>query len=261
MFETSVVNAQAKPAPRRLGLFTISLIAHTAVILGVAAVSIASVDFPTAAPDEVANAPLFMPLTIPPPLGNPNGGAPPRPAVTPPQRQETPAPPTQITAPPTEIPDDVPVAEAPTNGDANTNATGPADGSGTGTVPGPIGVPWGVEGGVGDINTPPVVDVLPAIEDKVYVPGGEVKAPVLIRKIEPPYPEVMRRTRMNATVVVKCVIDKNGNVRDPEIVVASMPPFNDAVMNAVRQWKYQPGSYRGQAVDTYLNLTVTFGVR
>jgi TonB family protein len=258
MFETSVINAQSKAAPRRLGLFSISLIAHTAVILGVAAVSVASVEFPTAAPDEVANAPIFMPIQVPPPLGNPNGGAPPRPAVTPPQRPETPAPSTQITAPPA-IPNDIPVTEAPATGDPTSDATGPADG--TGTVPGPVGVPWGVDGGVGDIDTPPVVDAVPAIEDKVYVPGGEVKSPVLIRRVEPGYPEVMRRTRMNATVVVKCVIDKNGNVRDPQIVVASMPPFNDAVMNAVRQWKYQPGSYRGQAVDTYLNLTVTFGVR
>ena len=259
MFETSVINAPAKAAPRRLGLFSISLLAHTAVILGVAVVSVASVDFPAEAPDEFANAPIFMPVQIPPPLGNPNGGAPPRPAAAPPQRQEVPPPPNQITAPPA-IPDEVPVADAPAApGDSTSDATGPADGPGL--VPGPIGVPDG------DPNSPligttlPVVNAAPPVENKIYVPGGEVKAPVLIRRVDPAYPEVMRRTRMNASVVVKCVIDKNGNVRDPEIVVASMPPFNDAVMNAVRQWKYQPGSYRGQAVDTYLNLTVTFGVR
>lgn len=260
MFETSVVNAPAKAAPRRLGLLSISLIAHTAVILGAVAVSVASVEFPDVAPDEVANAPLFMPLTIPPPFGDPNGGAPPRPAVTPPPRQEPPAPqPAPITAPP-EIPNDVPVLDAPAaTADPSSDATGPA--GGTGSVPGPIGVRDG------DPNSPligtglPAVNPAPAIEDKVYVPGGEVKPPVLIRRVDPAYPEVMRRTRMNATVVVRCVIDRNGNVRDPEVVVGSMPPFNDAVMNAVRQWKYQPGSYRGQAVDTYFNLTVTFGVR
>ncbi len=257
MFETSVVNAPAKAAPRRLGLLSISLIAHTAVILGVAAVSVASVDFPTTAPDEVANAPLFMPLTIPPPLGNPNGGAPPRPAVTPPQRQETPPPPTQITAPAI-VPDEVPVADVPATGDSNSDATGPADG--TGTVPGPIGVPWGVDGGVGDIDTPPVVNPAPAVEDKIYLPGGEIKAPVAIYKTQPPYPSSMIRNRIPATVAVRCVIDKNGNVRDPQIIKGAMPPFNDAVIKSVLQWRFQPGSYRGQAVETYLDLTVTFQV-
>ena len=256
MFETSVVNAQANAAPRRIGLFTVSLIAHTAVILGVAAVSIASVDFPDVAPDEFATAPIFMPVTVPPPLGNPNGGAPPKPAVTPPQRQETPpAPPTQITAPPA-IPNDVPVLDAPSPGDSTSTATGPA--TGTGTVPGPIGVRDGDPNPISlDI---PVVNVPAPVENKVYVVGGEIKAPVAIYKTQPPYPSSMIRNRIPATVAIRCIIDKNGNVRDPQIVKGAMPPFNDAVIKSVLQWRFQPGSYRGQAVETYLDLTVTFQV-
>lgn len=258
MFETSMVQARAKAARGRAGLFAISLAAHTAVIIGVGAISVASVDFPAVAPDEVANAPVFMPITMPPPLGTPNGGAPPKPAVTPPQRQETPPPPTQITAPP-DIPNDVPVVESPLPG--TSEATGAETGTG-GTEPGPVGQPWGVDGGLGPLDAgPAVVDTPAVVENKVYTPGGEVKPPVLIRRVDPGYPEIMRRTRMKATVIVKCVIDKNGNVRDAEIVLASMPPFNDAVMNAIKQWRYQPGSYRGQAVDTLLHVTVNFGIQ
>src|SRR5687767_15715354 len=106
MFETSVVHAQTTAARGRFGLLTISLIAHSAVIIGAVAVSVASTDFPEAAPDEVASAPIFMPVTMPPPpLGRPDGGAPapaqPRNATPPPAPR-----PDEVTAPP-DIPDEI----------------------------------------------------------------------------------------------------------------------------------------------------------
>ena len=252
MFETSVIQAQAAAAPRRFGFLTISLIAHTAVIVGAVAVSVASVDFPSTAPDEIASAPIFMPVTVPPPLGRPDGGAPPasqpRPTVT------SPAPrPNEVTAPP-EIPDEVPSLEAPGTGDAASSDTG------TGTSTEPLGVPWGTDGGVGDLDSPPAVVDVPAVENKIYRIEGEVKAPVLVHRVEPVYPEIMRRSRVNATVVIECVIDRNGRVRNARLVSGAMPPFNEAVVNAVEQWRYRPGSLRGEAVEVFLHVTVRFGV-
>ena len=253
MFETSVVHAQAAAAKGRFGLLTISLIAHSAVIIGAVVVSVASVDFPEAAPDELASAPIFMPVTLPPPpLGRPDGGAAPaqpRSAVTPP-----PAPrPNEITAPAV-IPDDVPELNAPGTGDATSTNTS------TGTSTEPLGVPWGTKDSIGDINNPPAVVDAPPVEDKIYRIDGEVKAPILIHRVEPVYPEPMRRGRVTATVMAECVIDKNGRVRDVRIISNTMPPFNDAVTRAVQQWRYRPGSLKGDAVEVFLNVTVRFGI-
>ena len=255
MFETSMVLARTQPAPRRVGLLTASLIAHSAAIIGAVALSVASVDFPRAAPNEAA---VFMPVQPPPPLGNPNGGAPPKPAAAPPVQKQAPPPPTpnQITAPPA-IPEDVTPVDAPSSpGDSTTT------GSNTdGLVPGPVGVPWGDPNGVGPLDAPPAVVNTPAVEEKVYTPGGEIKAPVLLHRVDPAYPEIMRRSRVSGvTVGLRCIIDKNGRVRDPEVILPAMAPFNDAVISAVKQWRYQAGSLRGQAVETYLNVTVTFSV-
>lgn len=253
MFETSVIHGQPRVAAGRLSLLTISLIAHSAVIIGAIAVSIASVDFPMSAPDEFAQAPMFLPVLVPPPLGNPNGGAvrppePVRPAAPPPQPQSN-----QITAPVT-VPDQVPQLSQSSSGDTSNT------GNSNATVPGPIGVPWGQEGSVGDLNT--VTDIVMAqpLEDKIYE-ASEVKAPIAIFRPAPPYPQILIKTRMTATVVVRCVIDKNGHVRDPQVIVpASMSPFNEAVIATVQRWRYTPGSLGGQAVDSYLNLTVKFAV-
>ena len=84
MFETSVVHVQARAADRRLGLLTISVVAHAAIIIAIVAAGLASVKMPNQAPLQMT-IPFFE--HIPPALGNPGA----RPAVRPPtpQQQQT----------------------------------------------------------------------------------------------------------------------------------------------------------------------------
>ncbi len=254
MFETSVVRARAGAARGRLSLLTISVIAHTAAILGTVAVSIASVDFPAHAPNEFAHAPELTPVRIPPPLGDPNGGArreTPQPAQQP-RQAAAPVQPTQPTAPSTIPEHTTEAAQAPVNA-----------GSGGEGIPGatstaPLGLAWGTENSPGDLDAPPApATTVQPVQEKIYE-AHEVKAPVLLHKVTPEYPAILRNVGMRATVVVRCIIDKNGRVRDAQVTVPAMPPFNQAVLNAIEQWRYTPGSRNGVAVETYLNVTVTF---
>lgn len=252
MFETTVVAIPQNRA-RRARLLTISLGAHTAVILGAIGFSIATVEFPATPPDEVARAPLFAQVQIPPPLGNPDGGAAVKPAQPAPQPQK-PAPPSDEVTAPALIPDDVPQLEAPGS------ALPTGEGTGTGTQPGPIGVPWGFDGGLGPLDGPPATDTTPQIENRIYE-INEVKPPRIIQRVDPPYPQVLIRTRMKATVIVRCVIDREGRVRDAQIVRGAMPSFNDAVLQVLPQWRFSPGMLGSRAVETYMTLTVHFDVR
>lgn len=255
MFETSVIHAQAQAARGRLSLLSASIMAHSAIVVGILAMSIASVDFPRNSPNEYSRAPVFVPVRIPPPLGTPNGGGQPKPKDT---AAVKPAPlPTQPTAPAT-IPETVtPVPSAGTSESTTADA-----GQGTGTEPGPLSDPEGVDGSLGDPRAmpgPAVVPVAPP-EEKIYQPH-EVKAPVLISRVEPRYPQSLMRSGVPGTVAVRCIIDKNGNIRDPEIIMATMPPFSAEVLRVIGQWKYKPATYAGRPVDSYLNLTVSFQVR
>jgi len=251
MFETSVVQARAQ-SRGKYTLLTVSLIAHSAVIIGAIAIGIASVSFPKTAPNEFGHAPVILPVRIPPPLGNPNAGAQPKPRVQPQQKQTAP-PPTQITAPPA-VPETVTPVQAPSSG------TDVANGPATGTEQGPIGVPWGTKDSIGELDAPPLTTTQQPVEEKIYK-VGEVKAPVMIHRVEPAYPPALVRAKLPGKVAVHCVIDKNGRVRDAEVVFATMPAFADSVLRALKEWRYQPASLRGQAVDCYLDLTVDFGVR
>ena len=250
MFETSVVQARAIPSRGKYTLLTVSLIAHSAIIIGAIVIGIASVSFPKSAPDEFA-VPMFSSVQLPPPLGDPNGGAQQK-APEQPKKQAVTPPPTQITAPPT-----TPETVTPVQNEAT--GTEVADGPGTGTVPGPIGVPWGTKDSLGDINAPPVVATPQPVEEKIYT-TREVKAPINIHRVEPQYPAALARVGVKGKVAIHCVIDKNGRVRDPQVVFATMPAFAESVLRVMKDWRYQPASLNGQAVDCYLDLTVDFGV-
>lgn len=251
MFETSI-RAQALPSRGKYTLLTVSLIAHSAVIIGAITIGLVSVRFPLNAPDEFARAPILASIQIPPPLGNPNGGA--RPKPQPQQKPAVTVPPTQQTAPPTTPETTQPAQSASTGSDNNTTT------SGDGTVPGPKGVPWGTEGSTGDLDAPPAVVPQTPVQEKIYT-VGEVKSPTIISRIEPQYPPALMRGKIPGKVSVHCIIDRNGRVRDAQVVYATMPAFGESVLRAMKDWRYQPASLNGTAVECYLDLTVDFGVR
>lgn len=253
MFETSVVRAAAAPSRGRYTLLTVSLIAHSAVVVGAIAIGIASTSFPANAPDEFAMAPFIAQVAVPPPLGTPQGNN--RPVQAQPQQQQqrqqtAPAIPTQPTAPAV-VPDNVTPADTPSTGDSNVAGEGPGTG--------PQGVPWGTEHSTGELDAPPSPIPAAPVENKIYT-VREVKAPVIEHRVEPVYPPALARAGAKGKVAVHCVIDKNGRVRDAQVVYATMPAFAESVLRAMKEWRYQPASLNGTAVDCYLDLTVDFGV-
>jgi protein TonB len=72
------------------------------------------------------------------------------------------------------------------------------------------------------------------------------------------YPQIFIRAGVSATVTIRFIIGKQGEVRDAQIIRSSHPPFNQSVLDAVARWEVAPGTMRGTPVDTYYELTVKF---
>jgi protein TonB len=250
MFETSVVQARAKAAARRPLLLSVSITAHAAVITAVVATSLASVTLPKRAPNQVT-IPVFMHL---PPMQGDQGQQQQKktPAVTPPQtvKRETAAPATPVA--PTVVPEHV----VPTT---QTVAEGPSGdpGAPTSGTPGTPGVPWGDPKGVVP-DGPPATELV--AEPKIYTVTGDVKAPRVLRRVSPPYPELARRARLNGFVILECIIDQSGHIRDAKVLQSSFAAFDQPALDAIRQWEFAPGTLNGQPVNVQFDLTVTFHV-
>ena len=88
--------------------------------------------------------------------------------------------------------------------------------------------------------------------------GGDVKAPVVLSKVEPQYPEEARKARIAGIVIVEVIIDKSGNVADINVLKPLPFGLDQAAVDAVKQWKFKPALKNGEPVDVVFNLTVNF---
>jgi len=91
-----------------------------------------------------------------------------------------------------------------------------------------------------------------------YRVGGDVKAPVAITRVEPTYTEIARKARIEGIVIIEAVIDRDGNVTEARILKPLAMGLSDQAIEAVRKWKFKPGTLNGQPVPVYYNLTVNF---
>jgi len=118
------------------------------------------------------------------------------------------------------------------------------------------GTPGGAVGGTGKGDA----DVKPAAppSDGPLRVGGDVKAPVVMKRVEPQYNELARHARVQGVVIVEAVIDKNGNVDKVNVLKGLPMGLSDAAIEAVKEWKFRPATLNGQPVDVIFNLTVNF---
>lgn len=88
--------------------------------------------------------------------------------------------------------------------------------------------------------------------------GGDVKAPVVISKVEPVYTEEARKARIMGIVIVEATIGRDGLVKN--VTVLKPLPFglDQAAVDAVKQWVFKPATFNGEAVDVRFNLTINF---
>ncbi|HEY1342055.1 MAG TPA: energy transducer TonB [Bryobacteraceae bacterium] len=140
------------------------------------------------------------------------------------------------------------------------------------------GVPGGIDGGqtggtgnsiLGSIlgAVPPVAQPVRTVEAtpppaappapiRVKV-GGNVKAAILIHRVEPPYPPLAKAARISGDVQLEGVIGVNGRMIDLRIV-SGHPLLVKAAYDAVRQWIYRPTTLNGDPVEVIAPITVSF---
>jgi TonB family protein len=129
----------------------------------------------------------------------------------------------------------------------------PGDGKGDGTKRQGTGI--GQAGGQCP-DCPGVIDQ----GGKIYLPGGDVRPPVLTLRIEPVYPEAARKIHAEGTVVVDAVISATGVVEEVRVVKSAHPLLDAAAVDAVGRWRYSPATLNGQPVRVLLSVTVRFSL-
>jgi protein TonB len=129
-----------------------------------------------------------------------------------------------------------------------------------GGVPGGVaggsmgGVLGGVIGGIGTAPPPPK----PKPTGPVRV-GGNVQAARIVNRVQPVYPPLARQTRISGTVRLHAIISKDGTIQQLE-VMSGHPLLQQAALDAVRQWRYQPTLLNGEPVEVDTTIDVIFSL-
>jgi TonB family protein len=105
-----------------------------------------------------------------------------------------------------------------------------------------------------EIRTPFVI----VTEDAEGMSEGKRTVPKVTRQQRPVYPFAMRASGMRGEVVVDFIVDIEGRVRNPYVVRSLNPSFDDPAIDAVRQWKFEPGRVGDRPEPTHMQVPIIF---
>jgi periplasmic protein TonB len=136
--------------------------------------------------------------------------------------------------------------------------------------PASAGVIGGVEGGVpgGQVN-----GVLGSLLPTTHTTGAPIVAPppkrlristgvtegMLLRRVDPVYPVIAMRARIEGAVQLRAVISKQGTIENLQLVNGH-PLLVPAAMDAVKQWRYRPYVLNGEPLEIETIVIVNFHI-
>jgi len=112
--------------------------------------------------------------------------------------------------------------------------------------------------------------MLPGLGGDISIPNTDLggigfsmdevdEVPQILRSVPPEYPYGAKRNHVEGEVVVRMLVTSQGVPTN--LTVNSATPsgvFDKAALNAAKRWKFRPGKYRGQSVDTWVLLPFKF---
>lgn len=96
-----------------------------------------------------------------------------------------------------------------------------------------------------------------------YTPQPVLKVaqpPKRLVDVQPIYPQTARDAKVTGVVLIEMTIDTDGNVAEAW-VVQSVPLLDQAALDAVKQWKFEPTLLNGAPVAVRTMVTVSFTLR
>lgn len=110
------------------------------------------------------------------------------------------------------------------------------------------GIAGGVAGGVGHA---------PAAAVRA---GTGITPPRKIKHVKPVYPTGALPARAQGAVLIEAIIGVDGKVQEAR-VLHSVPSFDQAALDAVRQWEYEPSQLNGVPVAVVITIVVNFALQ
>jgi len=130
----------------------------------------------------------------------------------------------------------------PSNGQGKNGGIGNGDGGGVGDGRGPGAGP-GDGGGVASARA--------GLK-------GALTQPVLLSKSDPEYSEEARKAKVQGSVMIRAEIDARGQIQNISIARGLGMGLDESAAEAVKKWRFRPGTVNGRPVVTSALIEVSF---
>jgi TonB family protein len=109
---------------------------------------------------------------------------------------------------------------------------------------------------------PPLAGLAPAppwAEGAIRV-GGQIRPPTKTRHVAPVYPLEAKEAKVTGVVILEARIEADGRVINAR-VLRSIPPLDQAALDAVKQWEFTPTLMNGVPTPVMMTVTMQFSLQ
>jgi len=82
----------------------------------------------------------------------------------------------------------------------------------------------------------------------------------IVHKVSPNYPPELRQRKIEGTVYVVFIVDKDGRVQQPAVESSPHEEFAAPVLEAVKRWRFEPAMVAGEKVRSKMRVPIRFAV-
>jgi TonB family protein len=99
--------------------------------------------------------------------------------------------------------------------------------------------------------------------DGVYLPGDGLVLPRVRREVKPEYTRAAMEARIEGTVWIEAVVQRDGAVTDLKIIRSLDPKhgLDRQALRAASEWRFSPATKDGQPVPVLITIELTFTLR
>jgi len=97
-------------------------------------------------------------------------------------------------------------------------------------------------------------------QENITVRAG-VEEARLLKRVSPQYPDIAKSAHVEGIVSLEATIGTDGHLRDLQIVRARGMGLEEASIEAVRQWVYEPTLLNGEPVEVVTYINVVYKLR
>lgn len=87
---------------------------------------------------------------------------------------------------------------------------------------------------------------------------GSQNGPKLKSKFKPVYPAVMKKMNIEGEVILKLLIDENGNMVEYNVIKTTNDIFLKSVLNELEKASFEPANISGRCVKSYGIIKIKF---